>query len=133
MDYKTLEQFDDTQLTAIAVRCEEIKKRRKEELQARTLREIAAKEAEHEAWKRAQREAAGLPLEDEKPKGKRAKKPKKESPYKSGHIYQHPETKQEWNGHGKAPSWVGELEAKGLKPIDKGIQPQLAQEMRKVG
>jgi DNA-binding protein H-NS len=73
------------------------------------------------------------------PTGALAKKPKpkkvkKEAMYKSGHIYQHPDNpKQEWNGHGKTPEWVRELEATGVKPVDKGIRPQLTQEVRKAG
>lgn len=64
---------------------------------------------------RATLAAAGLSFKDLGGKGGG----KARHTYRSGHHYQHPENKAlSWNGKGKKPSWLRELEAEGTKAIE---------------
>jgi DNA-binding protein H-NS len=66
---------------------------------------------------RATLAAAGLTLKDLNGKGR--SRNGKGPVYHSGHTYQHPTNKTFlWNGKGKKPNWLVEIEADGKKPLE---------------
>lgn len=98
--------------------------------QGDTLKEQRQQKAKLDAI--ALLENAGLSVADLGKVAKSKSAKKKESPYKDGVPYAHPDDLTKiWQGHGKPPAWIKELEAQGRKPV---IRPQVAnQEMKKAG
>src|SRR5258708_5183887 len=95
----TLDALQDDELRTTIEQAGGLLKRRDEERKAKAISDARATLA-----------AVGLTLKDlNKPK-KNGKGPV----YHTGHIYQHPVNKAlTWNGKGKRPGWVAELDAEG--------------------
>jgi len=100
-----LDGFEDAELREVIARAETLLKQHDTERKEKAMGEARATLA-----------AVGLTLKDLNGKGRKALKG---PAYHSGHHYQHPTNKAlVWNGKGKKPHWLGELEAEGVKPIE---------------
>jgi DNA-binding protein H-NS len=102
----TLNELRDDELRAFISQAEGILKQRDDERKARAIEDARATLA-----------AAGLTLKDLGGKGN--KQNGKGPVYHSGRTYQHPTDKSlVWNGKGKKPNWLRELEAEGKKAVE---------------
>jgi DNA-binding protein H-NS len=106
MNIAMLNELQDGELRTTIAQAEGILKQRDAERKAKAIEDARATLA-----------AAGLTLKDlgGKVKGRNGKGPV----YHSGHVYQHPANKTlTWNGKGKKPHWLAEIEAEGRKPLE---------------
>lgn len=102
----TLNELQDVDLRTTIEQAEEILKQRDAERKAKAIENARATLA-----------AAGLTLKDLGGNGK--KKAARGPIYHSGHIYQHPANKTLlWNGKGKKPGWLVNLEAENCNAIE---------------
>jgi len=101
----TLDALNDSELTTVIHHAEGLLKKRDAERKAQAMAEARAILA-----------AAGISMKDltGKPKAKA-----KAAAYKNGHHYQHPKNKAlVWNGAGKKPNWLRELENDGEDAVE---------------
>jgi len=110
--------LNDSELRTIIDYCEGLLKKRDAERKAQALTEAKAILA-----------AAGLALKD---LNARPKPRVRVTVYRNGHHYQHP-TKPElvWNGFGKKPNWLRELESDGEEAVE--VSHSLGKEITPVG
>ena len=105
MNLDLLEKLADDDLRAVISRADALLRQHDTERKDKALSEARATLA-----------AVGLSLKDLAGKGR---KPAKGPAYHSGHQYQHPANKAlRWNGKGKKPGWLTELEAEGKAAIE---------------
>jgi DNA-binding protein H-NS len=101
-----LDALQDADLRTVIEQSEGLLKRRDGERKAKALEDARSILA-----------AVGLSLKDLGGNGKR--KSAKGPVYHAGHTYQHPANKAlVWNGKGKKPGWLTELEAQGGEPLE---------------
>jgi DNA-binding protein H-NS len=102
----TLNELQDADLRATIEQAEGILKQRDADRKAKAIENARATLA-----------AAGLTLKDLGGNGK--SRNGKGPVYHIGHTYQHPTNKSlVWNGKGKKPNWLVEIEADGKKPLE---------------
>jgi len=108
-----LDGLNDDDLRAVDARCLELLKQH----------DIERKETAM-AQARATLAAVGLTFKDVAG-GKVGSKPAKGPAYHTGHQYQHPTNKAlVWKATGQKPNWLRELEAKGGKAMEVGLNVQ---------
>jgi DNA-binding protein H-NS len=113
----TLNELRDDELRAFISQADGILKQRDDERKARAIVDARAVQAKALNDAKAVLEAAGLSLKDLGGNGK--KKATKGPVYHAGHAYQHPADKTlVWNGKGKKPRWLVELESEGEKALE---------------
>lgn len=112
----TLDALQDDELKSVIEQSEGLLKQRDETRKAKALDDARAIEAKALEAKRAVLASAGLSLKDLGAK----RRPKGKAPfYHAGHAYQHPANKDlVWNGRGKKPGWLVELEAGGGEALE---------------
>jgi DNA-binding protein H-NS len=113
----TLNELQDAELRTTQSLITDILRKRDEDRKEKALEEARAIDARALNEKRAVLAAAGLTLKNLNGNGK--KKVAKGPVYHIGHTYQHPTNKAlVWNGKGKKPNWLVEIEADGKKPLE---------------
>jgi DNA-binding protein H-NS len=106
MSIATLNELQDGDLRTTIEQAEGILKQRDADRKAKAIEDARATLA-----------AAGLTLKDLGGNGK--KKAAKGPVYHTGHTYQHPANKTLlWNGKGKKPGWLVNLEAENCNAIE---------------
>lgn len=112
-----LDALSDEELRSVIQQAQALLKRRDEERKAKALTDARALRAKAETDARALLESVGLSLKSLGSKAK--KKGRLESPYKGGHLYQHPSEKTlVWKANGQKPNWLRELEARGGRAVE---------------
>ena len=103
--FDTLDALSDSELRTIIDYCEGLLRKRDTERKAQAMTEARAILA-----------AAGISLKD---LAGRPRPKAKVTVYKSGHHYQHPtRTDLIWNGLGKKPNWLRQLELDGEEAVE---------------
>jgi DNA-binding protein H-NS len=111
-----LDALQDGELRTVIEQCNGLLKQRDEERKAKAMEQARSLQAKALNEARAVLEGAGLSLKDLGGNGK--KKRVKAPVYHAGHTYQHPTNKAlTWNGKGKKPGWLTELEAGGESAV----------------
>lgn len=101
----TLDALNDSELTTVIHHAEGLLKKRDGERKAQAMTEAKAILV-----------AAGLSMKD---LTGRSKAKAKSTVYKNGHHYQHPTDKSlVWNGAGKKPNWLREVELNGEEAVE---------------
>lgn len=112
-----LNELQDGELRGTRGLIDEILQKRDDDRKEKALIDARAMQAKALKESRLVLESAGLTLRDLGGKGKR--KRARGPVYHSGHTYQHPTNKTLlWNGKGKKPNWLVEVEADGKKPLE---------------
>lgn len=102
----TLNELQDDELSSTRGLIDEILRKRDEDRKAKAIEDARATLA-----------AAGLTLKDLNGNGR--SRSGKGPVYHTGHSYQHPTNKAlVWNGKGKKPNWLLDIEADGKKPLE---------------
>jgi DNA-binding protein H-NS len=112
----SLDGLSDEELRAAITHANELLKAHDEERKAKALADARALKAKALTDARAVLASVGLSLKDMSAKKARSGK----APvYHIGRQYQHPTNKTlTWNGKGKKPAWLRELEGEGEKPVE---------------
>jgi DNA-binding protein H-NS len=117
MKLDTLDGLSDDALQAIIARANELLKAHDEERKAKALADARALKAKALSDARTVLASVGLSLKDIN--GKNRVRSGKAAAYHIGHQYQHPANKSlTWNGKGKKPGWLCELESEGGKAVE---------------